>query len=73
LGRAWVGNLGGFGTVHGGTEAAIDQPGVQFSPRVGNLSVVAGQKQTAQGMAGRSRLDFPPTIPLLFVVKIWEF
>jgi len=46
-------------------------------PGVGNLSRGAGQKQTQQGMAGRS--NFPPTIPfpLLFMMlnfrDLWSF
>jgi len=35
-------------------------------PVVGNLSRVAGQKQTLNGMAGRT--DFPPTIPFLLLL-----
>jgi len=42
---------------------------------VGNLSLVAGQKQTLQGMAGRSNI--PPTIPfpllLLNLGSLWNF
>jgi len=45
---------------------------------VGNLSLVAGQKQALQGMTGRT--NFPPTIPfsLLFVMSLklgnlWNF
>jgi len=47
-------------------------------PGVGNLSLVAGQKQTLQGMAGRT--NFPSTIPffLLFMMSLklgnlWNF
>ena len=46
-------------------------------PGVGNLSQVAGQKQTQQGMAGRT--NFPPTINSVpFSVyddidETWEF
>jgi len=45
-------------------------------PGVGNFSLVAGQKQTQQGVAGRT--NFPPTINSVpFVVndtdKTWEF
>jgi len=40
---------------------------VLYNAGVGNLSLVAGQKQTMQGMAGRT--NFPPTIlfPLLLL------
>jgi len=47
-------------------------------PGVGNLSLVAGQKQTLQGMAGRT--NFPSTISffLLFMMSLklgnlWNF
>jgi len=41
-----------------------------FNPGVGYLSLVAGQKQTLQGMAGQ--INFPLTIPfpLLFMMRI---
>jgi len=42
---------------------------------VGNLSRVAGQKQTLQRMAGR--INFPPSIPvpllLLNLGNLWDF
>jgi len=44
-----------------------------YSAGVGNLFLVAGQKQNLQGMTGRT--SFPPTIPfpLLFMmlIKVW--
>jgi len=44
-------------------------------PGIGNLSPVAGQNQTLQGMAGRT--NFPPTIPfpllLLNLGNLWNF
>jgi len=46
-------------------------------PGVDNLSLVAGQKQNLQGMAGRT--NFPLTIsdPLLFMIlklgNLWNF
>jgi len=52
-------------------QPAIPVCGVLVSmPRVGNLSVVASQKQTLQGMAGRT--NFPQTIPfpLLFMMLV---
>jgi len=49
-----------------------------FNPGVGYLSLVAGQKQTLQGMAGQ--INFPLTIPfpLLFMMRLkhghlWNF
>jgi len=47
-----------------------------FKSRLSNLSVVAGQKQTVQGMAGRARLIFYQQFRsrcIHDVVKLWEF
>jgi len=50
-------------------------PAVVFGEGAGNLSRVAGQKQTLQGLAGRT--NFPPAIPFSLLFKdvgdTWEF
>ena len=54
---------------------AMSSSGTDTSPRVGNLSQVAGQKQILQGTVGRT--NFPPTLPFpllsLNLGNLWNF